>query len=199
VSDRSQPYENEALFRRFAAGDHAAFDEIYYRHAATLLTTATRKLGSQEKAKEIVQEVFVKLFLSRQDVQHFDNIGGYLSTILKRKIINQLRDELIHQRHHIIYQNNQREVDDLASSYTEYKELDTKIHMALTTLPPQCKQAFILSRYENLSYREIAEKMEISIKTVEMHISNALKILRTELKDYQLLLMVIALQCFPAS
>jgi RNA polymerase sigma-70 factor (ECF subfamily) len=192
VPHHSQPYENESLFRRFVAGEHAAFDEIYYRHVSALLTTATRKLGSHEKAKEIVQEVFVKLFVSRRDIQHFDNIGGYLTTMLKRKIINQLRDELIHRHHHSIYKNNVQAVDDLSSGYMEYKQLDAKIHRALSALPPQCKQAFILSRYENLSYREIAEKMKISIKTVEMHISNALKILRIELKDYQFLLIVIA-------
>lgn len=192
-----QRYENEELFRRFVSGDERAFEDIYYGHVTSLLHTAAQKLGSKERAKEAVQDIFLKLFLARNELKHFDNIGGYLATALKRKIINLIRDDLIHQRHLETYSKELWSQEGSPSDYVEHKELDEKIQVVLSGLAPQCRRAFVLSRYEHLSYLEIAERMGISVKTVEMHISRALRVLKQELQGYDLVLLVLlsALAC----
>jgi RNA polymerase sigma-70 factor (ECF subfamily) len=145
---------------------------------ASLINIAVRKTKNMETAKDCVQEVFISLYYQKEKLETFSSLKYYLQTALQNKIFNQYNKELTRRKH----ETESGKLDDfLASEFSlhiETKELEQKIEHHIKMLPPQCQKVFLLSRYENLSYKEIAQKLNISENTVDKHIQKALKQLR---------------------
>lgn len=159
-----------------------------------LLNAAHKRLKSQEAAKEVVQEVFITLFLKKAEIKHTENIAGYLFTTLRHKILDIIRADLLHATHHDNIGRQQERFDSI-DNMLEGKELEAVLYRSIQALPDKCREAFILSRYEQLPYKTIAAKLNISVNTVEKHIGKALRLLRIQLgeKDLLLILLVLAL------
>lgn len=156
-----------------------AFEELYNRHVVSLLNAAYQKLQSEEEAKDIVQDVFFQFLLRKDKLQHTDNIAGYLHTTLKHKILDCLRKKKLRQeKHHInAVTHFFEETNNTFPTPEEFiitKELTFQINTILEEMPSRSKEAFSLSREQDMPYKEIAKHMNISIKTVEKHISKAL-------------------------
>jgi len=161
--------------------DELAFSELYQRHVRLLVHVAMRKTGSKTTAEDLVQETFVKFWLGRHKFDIRKNIQAYLNGMLKNCIIT-----LYHREHKKIVVSLDEVENPLADDTQEHLNLNVLSELyeqSLLKLPSKCRSAFELSR-KGYSLKEIAQNMEISEKTVEAHISKALRILRVEMKDY---------------
>ena len=145
---------------------------------AYLVNTAAPKVDSIETAKELVQDVFLSLYLRKNDLQTISSLKSYLFTALKNKIYNHYHRQLSKEKYEKSISNNLRVVTNNLQDDYEAKELNQQLQEKINELPPQCRKVFLMSREEQLSQREIAEKLNISINTVDQHMQKALRILR---------------------
>lgn len=184
--------DNQILLR-WKNGDQKAFEEFYRKYSISLLEIANKKTNDFESAQEIIQDVFLAFYNSKDRIGN--NPDLYLKGILKHKIFDYARKGKI----------KIMPLDEYGHTYSESvanymyddiyaKELDEKIKTTIDKLPGQCRTVFLMSRIENLTYPEIAAQLGISVKTVEVHIGKALKYLREHL-DYQLLCLLV-LSCW---
>jgi RNA polymerase sigma-70 factor (family 1) len=155
---------------------------LYKRYAVQLLAIAVNKTGDKETAQELVQESFINLYQHKASLAESTSIKAYLYVILKNKIINQYRQELLKQRYsdYVTHQSPSDELSPLV--YVETRELEIQLKQAIEQLPSQCRTVFKLSREQYLSDKEIAAEMDISVNTVEQHKRKALRLLRGSLK-----------------
>lgn len=168
-----------------------AFREIYTRYWKKLYSDAYKRLKSKELAEEIVQEVFTGLWIKRNRLQINTTVGGYLHTAIGHRIIDQFRKETIRSKYKEAFKVWHSEVDNSTENDIMLKELTTTIEKEVSQLPDKCRSVYELSRKEHKSNKEIALQLSISEKTVENHLTNALKRLRYGLSHY--LVIVVAL------
>ncbi len=142
-------------------------------------------------AKEIVQVSFINLWEKRQSIDISKSVKSYLTTSIRNKCLNYLRDTKKFDTDIILSDVLFQEVNFEQGDKLIEKELNNKITKAIDELPEKCKEIFQLNRFENLKYKEIANKLDISVKTVETQMSKALKHLREKLKDYLVLLIAL--------
>lgn len=164
------------------------FENLFKTHFQYLCNFAQNYISDSDTSKEIVQDVFIKLWENNTKVDINKSIKSYLFTSVKNRCLNYIRDNKK-------FRSNILDVDiaDYDISFEEKEdssEIENKVKSSLEKLPEKCRQVFELSRFENLKYREIAEKLKISQKTVEAQMSKALKIFREDFKDYIKLLII---------
>ncbi len=165
--------------------DENAFEEIFKRHFKNLQSYAITIVGDEQMAEEMVQNVFFKLW-DRSDRL---TIQAPLAAYLYRAVYNESCNYLKHQKVKQTYFNySKHSMSDISSEKASKKvlvaELEQRIKKALNELPEQCRTVFQLSRFEELKYQQIADKLNISIKTVEAQMGKALKLMRIKLVDY---------------
>lgn len=183
--------KEEILIQRLINGDQTAFELLFRFYYPGLVVFTSNILLDKENAEEIVQDFFVRLWIKRKNINKGSSFKNFLFTSVKNSSINFLKREKIKSR--II-----DELKNMVANDTLYdpdlfivSELQKRIEDACNKLPPRTKEVFGLSRFKCLSNDEIATRLNISKRTVETHISNALKILREKFKDYMFLLMMI--------
>ncbi len=159
---------------------------LFSEYFAALCQVAYRIVPNPDASKDIVQDVFVRLWTHRQKLSIKTSLLGYL----KQSVVNASID---HQRRAYEQKKVSLDVDDMVGSATvklsadatteavEGNELKEQVNRAIAQLPERCRLVFVLSRHEGLSYKEIAQKLGISPKTVENQMSKAFKILRQSL------------------
>lgn len=171
------------LFQLVKQDDIKAFEELYNRYWSDLIDAAYRRLQSRQKAEDIIQDIFVSLYQKRHTLDITVSLKAYLYQALKFKVLNVYRDELTRTAcKKEIFFTGQCKND--SAEYCDAKELNHRIGQVLSTLPDKCREAFLLSREQNLSNKDISQGMNISVSTVEKHIGKALRILRNNLRDY---------------
>lgn len=167
--------------------DEAAYKEIYHRFAGILYGHAYSKLQDREEAKDQVQELFLMLWSRRNQIEADNNLSGYLYRSLQNRILNLIA----HNRVASQYVDDQKDIKDTSPVIADHlvmeNELKAHIEMEVARLPEKMREIFILSRKLHLSNTEIAEKLDVSEKTVRNQLYNALKILRGKLKAVILL------------
>ena len=191
--------EERSLILRLIGGDEDAFCELYATYKNRLLYFAMRFLKSREYAEDVFQDAFTVVWQSRRFINPDASFSSYLYTIMRNRILNQLRNAA----------NEEKLKESILSQALDYTE-DTKrevmlndlkslISHALQQLTPRQREIFEMSREAQLSHKEIADKLGISINTVQEHISTSLKLIRTYLIKYSgseyvdLLLLLICL------
>ncbi|MDX9882003.1 MAG: RNA polymerase sigma-70 factor [Prolixibacteraceae bacterium] len=177
-----QTNPNEYLLSELKNGREEAFDFIFRKYYKALCAQAVSYVSGQDTAQSLVQDCFIKLWEKRAEVTEIGNLSSYLSLMVRNQCIDHLRKEksmeLLHKKSQVC------EDKDITSETIIYREFEEKLVMVLASLPDRSRMAFEYSRFEGLSYAEIAARMNISTKGVEALISRALKILRHELKEY---------------
>jgi RNA polymerase sigma-70 factor (ECF subfamily) len=173
------------LLAELRLGNETAFDTLFRAYYASLCRYASGVLdGSLDDAEDVVQQVFIKIWEQRQGLEIQWSLKAYLYKMTHNRCLNRLRDARTREKHH---QENaipmeQQQYDPNVSDSEQ--ELSARVQKALRALPTECRRIFELSRFEALKYREIADQLGISIKTVETQMGKALRILRVELSDY---------------
>lgn len=173
------------------AYDEASFERLFKTHFKELHSYASVILQDDVVAEEIVQSMFLKLWEKRDRVTVQTSIRAYLYKCVYNDSLNYLK----HLRVRANYEDHATYVMKDQSNHpvktVELKELESRISQALNDLPEQCRMIFQLSRFEELRYREIAERTGFSIKTVEKQMGKALKLLRLKLADFLILLLIL--------
>lgn len=165
-------------------GDIEAFEKVFFTFADRLYYFAFRYLRNQHDAEEIVQDVFVKLWENRAKLNEQLSFSGYIFTIARNTIFNQNRKKVNEQA----YQEYVKVFLDNSTSKTEddliYSDIKAIVDKVVEDLPPQRKLIYKMSREKGLSYREIAQELGLSERTIEAHIRLALKTLTKVLDDH---------------
>jgi len=159
------------------------FEQLFKEHFVHLCNFAQNYISNLDDAKEIVQDVFINLWNKRDNITSDKSVKSYLFTSVKNRCFNFIRDNKKFRSSILDIDIADYEVPFENDSYSG-PELQIRINDAINKLPEKCQQVFKLSRIEELKYKEIADKLNISVKTVEAQMSKALKVLREELKDY---------------
>jgi len=164
------------------AGNEKAFDAVYKYYYGVLCAYASQYVPDQEY-KEIVQDVMMWLWENRRTIANEKSLKSLLFTITKNKCLNSISHQQIkRQVHEKLYQKFIVQFED--PDFYIPGELMEKVDQSIKRLPEDYKNAFEMNRFDELTYKEIADKLNISEKTIAYRISQALKILRKELKDY---------------
>lgn len=172
------------ILKRIAQDDESAYESLFKAYFAELTVYAFRFLENYESSEEIVQDIFFNLWTNRKKINIDTSIKSYLYRSVKNTCLNIIKHQKVEEKYRNYY-SRQIQQDELEShDWIVEDELSDHIGKAIEKMPPARKEVFILSKIENLKYKEIAEKKGISIKTVENHIGKALKFLRDELADF---------------
>ena len=174
--------------------DQKGLEELFKAHFAFLCNFARQYVHDDDVAQDICQGVFSRLWEKREEMDPNQSIKSYLFTSVKNRCLNYIRD-------HRKYRSRILDLDcgDIDFGQDDHdlfavEELRQRIEETLNSLPDKCRQVFELSRYRQMKYSEIAEEMNIAQKTVEAHMSKALKTLKEALKDYGLFVLWILLR-----
>ena len=182
---------DDDLMRRLALDDERSFDSIFKLYYKDLLLYAGSYLRERQVCEDIVQSLFMHLWYDRKTL----SVGRSLKSYLLISVRNRCFDYMRHQNVRNDYFDYVNENSVLSSSNTEeyilYSELQDHIKKAINKLPKAQKEVFVLSRIKGIKYKEIAKKLNVSERTVEVRISQSLKTLRTLLKDFFLFIAVL--------
>lgn len=173
---------DEMLGRLLFTGDAKAYEAIYQRYWRSLFSVACWKTNSQIAAEELVQEIFVRLWENRQKTL-IENPEAYLKTALRYSVIGFIKSKLANAKAEL-GEASEQPADQLADTGVDLAELSTALENALNMLPPKTRLVFQMSRFEHRSTSEIARQLGLTDRAVEYHITQSLRLLRFQLKDY---------------
>jgi RNA polymerase sigma-70 factor (ECF subfamily) len=172
------------FFSRLKQGDEDAFDYLFNFYYPGLIVYANKFLADNHLAQEIVQGVFLKLWQDRRYIEINSSVKSYVFRSVRNKCLDILKHRKIEDEYaRKVLDEQEPSNENTWDTYVE-SELYLILIREIEKLPPECQKIFRYSRIRNLTNREIAEKFDLSIKTVENQISKALKVLRSALKEY---------------
>ncbi|WP_185154468.1 RNA polymerase sigma-70 factor [Fulvivirga sp. M361] len=183
--------EPDNIISEIKSGSKPAFEKAFRQYYGALLNFAKGMLKDEDAAEEHVQEVFIKLWEMRDKLKPDLKLFPYLLTSVRNRCLNQVKHKQVEQKY-INY--TQKQYRDQVLSYSDYDiedEIIEKLQYSITLLPDKCREVFHLSRFEGFSHKQIAEKLKISTKTVENHITKAMKIIRKELLVIMNILVIL--------
>jgi len=185
--------KEKILVIRLKNNDKIAFEKIFNKYSERIYYFSYRYLKNKEESEEITQEVFVRLWNRRFDLKPELSFNSYLFMITKNAVIDLLRKrqkETSIDENYKIFNNDQESQPD---DKLEYKELNKVVESSIEELPFKRKQIFLMSREKGFTYKQIAAKLNISIKTVESHMRLALRQLKESIGDKYDLTFIITI------
>jgi len=183
--------EEHNLLEELKHGDKKAYSLLFNKYYKNLVLFGGNFLQNKQLCEDIVQSIFLKLWKDRESL----DIQTSLKSFLLRSVQNSCLDELRHKgvvREHESYSLTFGASDDMdTDKYVLYSDLQAHLEAALIKLPAACREAFEMNRLEGLKYREIAERLNVSERTVEVRIGKALSLLRDHLKEFLVFFLLI--------
>lgn len=174
---------DDAILDRLRRGDGDAFEAIFNEHYAPLLGLAERMLGDRASGEEAVQEVMVELWRRHESLNVGTSLRAYLFRAVRNRALNQIRHDRVARRAEPHLREDRAAMPTAQRNLIE-AEIDAAVRKAVSELPPRCREVFELSRLHGLKYSEIAETMGISVKTVEVQMGKALRVVRDRLASW---------------
>jgi RNA polymerase sigma-70 factor (family 1) len=176
-----QSFTDGELLALLREGDSTAFSRIYNRYFSTLYLHAYNRLRSKEEAKDVVQELFVTLWLKHDTLAPKTNLSNYLYTSVRNRILNRISHLQVEERYRLLLP----ETINMEACVTDYsireKQLAEIIEKEIQALPAKMRKVFEMSRKDSLTYKEIADQLSLSEQSVRSHVKGALKILKSKL------------------
>lgn len=182
------------LLQLMSAGDQHAFQNLYERYWQKIYDYTVHKVELQETAEEIVQDIFIDLWKRREQliIERFDS---YLYRAAKNRVIDALRAGMVRKHHESYFElirvTDKQKLD--AEEELAYTELYSAIHEGLSLLPQKTSEIFRLNRLDQLSAREISTLLDVPVRTVEYHITHALRTMKVYLQDFLILIIGVLL------
>lgn len=169
--------------------DKTDFQRVYEKFYDFFFNVANQFLQHEEDAKEVVQEAFISLWEKGKNINVDNEIKNYLFILIRNRSLNILRERKkmflkVTTDEYMVNEMNYKILNETGEEILLFHELFDEIQQAISSLTPQCREVFKLSRFENNSNKEIAEKLGVSVKAVEANITRALKSLHNDLKYY---------------
>ena len=164
-------------------GHREAFNEIYDRYWLKIFISAVRRVHSKDEAKDLVQDLFLTLWIKRDSLLITTSLSAYLFSAIKYKVINYIESNIVKANYLNSLDKALLDYDNSPNENIISRDLEQFLDVGINNLSPKVKEVFELSRKEHLSIREIAERLHVSDQTVKNQISKALKVLRVHLSD----------------
>lgn len=184
---------DEELFKKLKVDDSSAFEILFKRHYANLCKRVKAMLNDEEAAEDVVQQLFMKIWESRETMVLPDSVAAYLFTAARNRALNYIKSQSRKSDNEIPLNQYHDEADHRTEEQMDAKELQKALYAAIDQLPEKRREVFVLSRFEGKSYKEIAEILNISVKTVEAQMGKALSTLREFITKHQQNPILIAL------
>lgn len=178
---------DEDLLILFQEDSEGVFKEIYNRYWSQLYSATYRRVKLREVSQEIVQDIFTSLWIHRDELHVKTSLTGYLLTAVKYRVLNHFEKEMIRRNYRNLILNMPDQNPNLTEEAVFYEDLTRRLDQEVAQFSPKCKEVFELSRKSYKSNKEIADLMNISVKTVENHLTKALQILRIQFKEVMVL------------
>ena len=169
------------IIGRIRQGDVEQFESLFRTSYVSLVKYARTLIKDHDTAEEIVQDLFFRLWKDKEKIKIESSLNGYLFRSVHNRCLHYIEHKRVVDRHAEEMSFRQAETQETPSDILHYKELQARIARILERLPDRCGKIFYLSRFEGLKYTEIAEKLSVSVKTVESNMGRALKEFRKEL------------------
>jgi RNA polymerase sigma-70 factor (ECF subfamily) len=177
------------IIRNLKNGDARAMGMLYKLHWKALYISAYNILKDKEACEDIIQELFIRIWNKRNELNITSSLQSYLSAATRYEVYRRLRE---HKRYEPIVEEMVSSLPaDMFYDTLEFKELQSQITSAVDTLSPKCKSVYILSRNEQLSHKEIAGQLNISTNTVRNHLTHALHHVRGSIDQAIILLLIV--------
>jgi RNA polymerase sigma-70 factor, ECF subfamily len=174
--------DNE-IIRRIGEGDVDQFESLFRSSYVSLVRYAKTLIKDHDTAEEIVQDLFFRLWQNKENLKIESSLNGYLFRSVHNKCLHYIEHNRVVERHAEKMAASLAESPENPSEILHYKELQARVARILERLPDRCGKIFSMSRFEGLKYSEIAEKLSVSVKTVESNMGRALKEFRKELSE----------------
>lgn len=185
-------YTDKELLQRIPEDDSMAFTILYRRHWEDMFVIATKALRNKTEASDVVQDVFLSLWNRRHELSIEGSLVNYLHTAVRYKVIHYIQKNIT--RHNYLALLADISVNWLppdAEVNLQLEELQKALSSVVTKMPPKMQQVYILSRREQLSHKEIAEQLSVSVETVKKHIQHALQLIKTALHHALTLISIL--------
>ncbi len=173
-------YTDTELYDLLKSGNKSALDEIYKRFHGILYIHAYRRLPDREEVRDIIQEIFIYLWNNKETLE-ISSLSAYLYTSVRSRVLNVYRNNKVRDRYVQSLQDFIAIGEDTIEEKIREKELTVLIEKEVSSLPPQMRLIFEMSRFQDKTHKEIAEELAISPQTVRTQVRNALRILRVKL------------------
>ena len=178
-------HTDQELFSQLKLGSEHAFTEIFNRYRSPLFQFIYKKTGDDEIARDIVQDVFVKIWDRRREISLTGSLSGYLYRAVFNRSLDVLKHHAVREEYIVSFQQMLQSVQADADHRIREHDMERVIELELAALPVRMREVIQLRRKEYLSNREIAERMDISEQTVETHMKRALRVLRVRWLSYK--------------
>jgi RNA polymerase sigma-70 factor (ECF subfamily) len=184
ISQANIRLPEKELLNRISQGDEAAFTEIFHHYSQHIWQFVLKKTKSETIAEEIVQEVFLKLWVKKETATDIDDLPSYLYTMATNKTYDYFKKVAGDSRklENLWHQVQQAKVANPVEETIDFRESMEMVNQAIEQLPPQRKKIYLLNRMEGLSYEEIAQQLNISKSTVSNQLVEATKFIREYVK-----------------
>lgn len=183
-------HTDQQLVKSLQKGDVFAFNELFHRYSQKVYNFSIKHLVNEEDTKDLVQEVFLKIWDKRNEMDKDKSFNGFLFTIALNSIRNFFRKKISDRKLINKWLEETESFSDSTKLSIEFRSLEKVVNSFVEQLPPKRRMVFELNRNEGLSNSDIAQKMNIQKKTVENHLNLALKYLRDKLQNYSLLVIL---------
>jgi len=174
--------DNE-IIKRIRQGDVKQFESLFRSSYVSLVRYATSFVRDHDSAEEIVQDLFFKLWNERDRITIETSLNGYLFRSVHNRCLHLLEHRKVIEKHERETVIGQKRSIESVSEQVQYNELQSSVAKILERLPERCGKIFCMNRFEGLKYNEIADKLAISVKTVEADMGKALKEFRKALRE----------------
>lgn len=164
--------------------DKVVFDYVFNYYYSSLCAFSMQYIDSRNSVEDLVQDFFVYLWVEAPRLKIKSSLKSYLFTAIKNRCLDYQKHHKIIEKYRTYLLFSSDKEDDSTEQFFAESELRQAIQTSLAKLPPRCREIFELSRLNGLSNQEIAEKLDLSKRTVELQVSNSLKILRKELAEF---------------
>ncbi len=181
---------DQLLVKALRKGDFKAFETLFFKYNKKLYYFAKGHLGSREDAEGLVQEVFIKIWEKREDLNEYLSFNSYIFTITFKAILKHFRTKSREKKYMDQFFSDFIDESNETSVEVEYNNLLELANKAIEKLPEKRKLVYILSRKKGFTNQEIAEQLNISKRTVETHLQHALKFLREKLDKNSLFFLL---------
>jgi RNA polymerase sigma-70 factor (ECF subfamily) len=181
----------EQLFKSLKTGDITAFEMLFRTYYQPLCNYAYTYVQDRDEAEEIVQSTFLNVWEKRDSLTIHTGVKPYLYAMVRNACLNVLKHDKVKKQHAAMEMAVADRSAESVARMVLATELEDRIYRAMDKLPEQCRLVFKLSRFEELKYQEIANQLNLSVKTVENQMGKALRIMRDQLKDYLPLALVL--------
>ncbi|WP_316836336.1 RNA polymerase sigma-70 factor [Pedobacter nutrimenti] len=188
---RYSKYSDKELADLLKSGDQSAFTEIYNRYWSVMYAHVYKMLRDREEAKDVIQEIFSKLWLKATEIRSNQNLAGFLYVAARNRVLNLMEQHRVRNDYVKSIASFVSEIDPGAIDRVDEKKITQIIEQEILNLPPKMREIFEMSRKENLSHKEIAEKLNISDQTVKKQVQNALKIIRPKISNLSIFVFAL--------